>query len=73
MLGGEAGQAVALLLKGRQARGERRRLLAAALTLALDFRTWDTLTAAGLTDDDAARLAAAMVAGVQKSRGTFAT
>ncbi len=53
---------VGLLLAGRNVRGARRRRTAAALALVLDFRTWDTLAAAGLTDAEAARLAAAMVA-----------
>jgi AcrR family transcriptional regulator len=55
-------QTVALLLEGRRTRGKRRLRLTAALTLALEFRAWDTLTTAGLTDREAARLTAAMVA-----------
>lgn len=56
---------VEVLLKGRNARGARRRWLAAALALVLDFGTWDTLAGAGLRDEEAAQLAAAMVAGVR--------
>lgn len=52
---------IQLLLKGRRARGMRQRRLTAALALALDFRTWDTLTRAGLTDAEAADLTVAMV------------
>jgi AcrR family transcriptional regulator len=54
---------VELLLRGRGVRGRRRELVAAALGLVLAFRTWDALTAAGLDDAEAARLAVAMVAG----------
>lgn len=55
--------AVELLLRGRSLRGQRRRLVATALGLVLSFRTWDALTAAGLHDAEAARLAVGMVAG----------
>lgn len=61
-------QTVELLLKGRRARGEHRRRLAAALALVVDFRTWDTLTSAGLTDAEAANLAAAMIPGPVETR-----
>lgn len=52
---------VELLLKGRRARGKRQRRLAAALALIIDFRTWDLLTTAGVTDAEAAQLGAAMI------------
>jgi AcrR family transcriptional regulator len=55
--------AVQVLLRGRGVRGRRRELVAAALGLVLSFRAWDGLTTAGLDDAEAARLAAAMVAG----------
>jgi AcrR family transcriptional regulator len=58
------GQAVELLLLGRTARGRRRERLAAGLGLVLSFRTWDALTASGLSDDEAVVLAVSMVAGV---------
>ncbi|MGH2800921.1 MAG: TetR/AcrR family transcriptional regulator [Thermoleophilaceae bacterium] len=58
-----ASRTVELLLKGRRARGNRRRRLAAALALVIDFRTWDTLTSAGLTGAEAAHLAATMIRG----------
>jgi AcrR family transcriptional regulator len=54
---------VELLLKGRSVRGAARRRLAAAIAVALDFRTWDTLTGTGLSEAETARVAAAMVAG----------
>jgi len=57
------GRAVELLLQGRGLRGRRRALVATALGLVLSFRTWEALTAAGLDDGEAARLAVAMVAG----------
>ncbi|MGH2450749.1 MAG: TetR/AcrR family transcriptional regulator [Candidatus Limnocylindria bacterium] len=56
-------QTVELLLKGRRVGGNRRRRLAAALALVVGFGTWDTLTSAGLTDVEAANVAAAMVRG----------
>jgi AcrR family transcriptional regulator len=58
---------IELLLKGRSARGPARRRLEAAIAVALDFRTWDTLTAAALADAEAAHVAAAMVAGAARS------
>ena len=58
-------QIVELLLKGRGVRGRRRRRIAAALRLVLEFGTWDALTAAGLDDGEAAALAAGMVAGAR--------
>ena len=60
-------ETVELLLTGRRASGDRR-LLAAALELVLEFRTWDTLTGTGLTDDEAAQLAGAMVAAIEGAR-----
>jgi hypothetical protein len=56
-----------LLLRGRGARGAARRRLGAAIAVALDFRPWDTLTGAALPDDEAARVAAAMVAGALRA------
>ena len=56
-------RAVELLLRGRSVRGAARRRLTAALAVALDFRTWDTLVGAGLADAEAAGVAAAMVEG----------
>lgn len=53
---------VAVLTAGRRATGARRRELRAALALAVDFQTWRTLSRAGLTDREAARLAARAVA-----------
>jgi AcrR family transcriptional regulator len=52
------------LLKGRNARGERRRSLTAALALTLDFHTCETLINTGLSHEQAAEVAAAMVAGM---------
>ena len=43
------------------ARGRRRERLLAALSVALDFRTWQTLHAQGLTASDAVATAVAMV------------
>jgi AcrR family transcriptional regulator len=55
---------VDLLLRGRRLRGGRRRRIAAALAVALEFSTWEALIASGLDDDESANVAAAMVAGV---------
>jgi AcrR family transcriptional regulator len=50
-------QARDVLLAGRPARGQQRRLLRAALGVAVDFRTWQSLTRRqGLTDRNAALL-----------------
>jgi translation initiation factor 2 gamma subunit (eIF-2gamma) len=57
---------VELLLRGRRLRGERRRRVAAALALALDFRTWEMLTSAGLDDTEAVGVATAMVTGAER-------
>lgn len=57
-------QNISQLLKGRNARGERRRRLTAALALALDFHTYETLVNTGLSHGQAAELAASMVAGL---------
>lgn len=48
------------LMAGRGAPVGRRRPLRAALRLALDFRSWRTLTSTGLSDATAARIAAAL-------------
>jgi AcrR family transcriptional regulator len=52
------------LMKGRPARGARRRRVAAAVGHAISFATWRSLTVDhGLDDEDAARLMSALVAG----------
>jgi AcrR family transcriptional regulator len=50
------------LLAGRGVRGARRRRVAAAISLALAFQTWERLTGDGLSDGEAADLMAAAVA-----------
>jgi AcrR family transcriptional regulator len=55
-------RAVEVLASGRGLRGKRRARVVGALRLALDFPTWRTLIRSGLTDRDAATLAAAFVA-----------
>lgn len=55
-------RAVAVLARGRGFRGRRGARVRGALRLALDFPTWQTLTASGLDDADAARVATAFVA-----------
>ena len=50
-----------LAAAGRGLRGRRRERLRAALRLAVDFPTWQTLTASGLSDHDAASIAATFV------------
>jgi AcrR family transcriptional regulator len=52
-----------VLSQGRNLRGARRPRVSAALRLAIDFSTWRTLTGSGLGDEDAAALAADLVAG----------
>jgi AcrR family transcriptional regulator len=49
------------LASGRGLRGARARDVRAALRLAVDLGTWETLTASGLDDRGAARVAARMV------------
>lgn len=49
------------LAAGWKLRGRRRVLLDAAVAHAVDFRSWESLTGAGLTPADAARLMARMV------------
>jgi len=50
------------LMRGRALRGKRAARTRAAITLALEFRTWDTLASrGGLTDADAAGVAAGAV------------
>lgn len=59
----ELGQMRAVLLRGWGRRGRRRRELEAAVALALAFPTWQSLTESqGLSDAEAAALAARMVA-----------
>ncbi len=53
---------VEALAGGRALRGTRARDLRAALRVAVDLRTWETLTGGGLDDRAAARLASRMVA-----------
>lgn len=50
-----------VLLRGRNLKGARRKRARAALRVALDFSTWRTLTAEGLSRRAAARLAAGFV------------
>jgi AcrR family transcriptional regulator len=54
-------EAAEILAAGRPARGRRRHLLDGALRHALAFSTWRSLTAAGITRADAARLVTALV------------
>jgi AcrR family transcriptional regulator len=54
-------RAVEVLAAGWGLRGGRRRRLAGAVRLAVDFPTWRTLTDQGLDDADAAAVAAAFV------------
>jgi AcrR family transcriptional regulator len=49
------------LAAGRRLRGARRERVRAGLRVALDFATWQNLTAAGLDDEQAAELAARFV------------
>ena len=55
-------RAVEVLAAGRGLRGNGRRRAVGALRLVVDFPTWTTLTRSGLTDEDAADVAAAFVA-----------
>lgn len=55
-------RAVSVLAGGRGLRGARKRRVVGALRLVVDFPTWRTLTASGLTDHDAAAVGAAFVA-----------
>jgi AcrR family transcriptional regulator len=59
-------RAVGLLAAGRGLRGRHRTRALAALRLAVDFPTWQTLTTAGAGDRDAAELAASFVACVSR-------
>ena len=54
-------RAVEVLAAGRGLRGPRRRRVAGALRLAVDFPTWRTLTDSGLGEAEAATVAAAFV------------
>lgn len=54
---------VAALEEGRQSAGEEAVAVRAALCLAVDFHTWQTLTRGGLPDAAAARLAARLPLG----------
>jgi AcrR family transcriptional regulator len=49
-------EAARILAAGRPGRGRRRQVLAAALRHAVDFRTWQSLAAGGLTRAEAIRL-----------------
>ena len=58
-------QARDVLTVGWKARGERRRRLVAAIGLAVDFRTWETLALRqGLDDDGAAALMTTSIVGL---------
>ena len=54
-------EAAGILAAGRQARGRRRQVLATALSHALAFSTWRSLTADGLGRSDAVPLVTALV------------
>jgi AcrR family transcriptional regulator len=54
-------EAAEVLAAGRPVRGRRRRLLVAALRHALAFSTWQSLSAVGVTREDAAALVTALV------------
>jgi len=58
--------AVDALAAGRPARGRARARLRAALRLAVDFPTWQRLSASGLTDAEAAELAAGFVVAAER-------
>ena len=53
------------LCTGRKLRGSRRARVRAAMLVALDFATWQTITRSGLDDPGAAELAARFVAAAQ--------
>ena len=53
------------LCTGRKLRGSRRARVRAAMLVALDFATWQTITRSGLDDRGAAELAARFVAAAQ--------
>jgi AcrR family transcriptional regulator len=53
------------LCAGRRLRGSRRARVRAAVLVALDFATWQTLTRSGLDDSAAAELAARFVSAAQ--------
>ena len=55
-------RAVDVLAAGRGRRGRRGQRITGALRLVVDFPTWRTLTGSGLTDSDAAGVAASFVA-----------
>ena len=64
-------RAVDILAAGRGLRGRRRERLLAALRLAVEFPTWQTLTAAGLGDrnaPDVARNLVAVTGGAEQSQ-----
>lgn len=63
------GSVVEILMRGREAQGSRRREIRAAIRLALEFHTWRTLTGAGLSDDAASRVSAALPAAVSGRSG----
>jgi AcrR family transcriptional regulator len=54
-------EAASVLIAGRGVRGRRRRLVAGALRHALDFSTWRSLSANGISRADAATLMARVV------------
>jgi AcrR family transcriptional regulator len=55
-----------ILLQGTNLRGQRRRRARAAARVALDFTTWRTLTDQGLSQRDAADLAASFVSAAHR-------
>ena len=65
-------RAVERLMAGRAQRGDARRRVEAAVRLAVDFPTWRTLTGSGLSDRDAAAVAAAFVAASAEPRAAAA-
>src|SRR3954452_3671040 len=60
-------EAAEVLIRGRGARGRRRRLLAGALRHALAFSTWQSLTKNGVGRADAVKLTTALVDAVTQA------
>jgi AcrR family transcriptional regulator len=61
------GEAAEVLISGRGARGRRRQLLTGALSHALAFSTWRSLTENGIGRADAVRLTTALVGAVTQA------
>jgi AcrR family transcriptional regulator len=55
-------EAAVVLIRGRRARGRRRELVRGAVSHALDFSTWRSLSTNGIGRSDAVKLSAAFVA-----------